>query len=347
MKEIGSEFMADSAKKGKNKYQILGCSAYRYVLSGRTGLYLIAQELKKINGYTKISIPEYSCASMIEPFLANEFEIDFYDSFNVNNNISDDSDVILIMDYFGFMSDRTIEFTKKCKDMGKVVIVDATQTAFSKSCTYDLGDYIIASYRKWADCLGAVVYSKNGFLTKNKPNEKSVYVQKWRNAANLKRKYISENQGEKQAFLNLFSEANHMIEDDYVGYTACEDEIDRIKNIDSDFMRKKRRENAQILISGIKSLAGKYKIKLLYDQIGDEDCPLFVPILVNKRDIIRKALIDESIYCPAHWPIDYRFPHVNTVYHQSEISLVCDQRYDQEDMEYTLNCIEKAFYRNE
>lgn len=43
------------------------------------------------------------------------------------------------------------------------MIVDATQTAFSRLATYPLADYIFVSYRKWTDCLCAAVYAKKGF----------------------------------------------------------------------------------------------------------------------------------------------------------------------------------------
>lgn len=46
----------------------------------------------------------------------------------------------------------------------KILIVDATQTAFSRLATYPLADYIFVSYRKWTDCLCAAVYAKKDFL---------------------------------------------------------------------------------------------------------------------------------------------------------------------------------------
>ena len=62
------------------------------------------------------------------------------------------------------------------------------------------------------------------------------------------------------------------------------------------------------------------------------DCPLFVPIVVSKnRNKVRQKLIEHKIYCPVHWP----HPNVacESNLYDLELSLVCDQRYTERDME--------------
>ena len=327
--EIGSEFSEGSVFWGENKYLNIVDYPKRYVLSGRTGLHLIAEELKV--EISNILLPNYCCSSMILPFYQQGFNISFYDSFNLDNIVLDKKiHAILIMDYFGFLSEATVRFAMKCKNEGKIIIIDATQSAFSYVKTYELADYLIISYRKWFDCLSAVVYSKNGFKSPSIVYENNFYNKTWRNAAKLKKQYLSNLTGSKLEYLELYKKANQNLSNDYIGYTANLNECEIIRRADSSIIRKIRRTNAQYLINEVIKLSDKFDIRLIFEHIGEEDCPLFVPILLNtdRRAAIKKVLIDNGIYCPIHWPIDINIPHVNTLYHKQELSLICDQRYD-------------------
>jgi len=318
MIEIGSEFMMDSYKIGINKYKSLANFSKRYVLSGRTGLYLVAEELL-VRSISSIALPAYCCGSMVAPFYHAGFEIEFYDE-----PVIPKAEAILIMDYFGFISDHSLVLAEECRLKGKAIIVDATQTAFSMSEIYSKADFIVASYRKWFDCLCAAVYSKNGFLVSEYNKEAVKYTEVWREASREKSKYVVSGKGNKQYFLNRYSQANAILAKDYMRYRATQSEIDRFENVDSDFIRIKRRENASILINALSE-----RVKLPYTVIQKEDCPLHVPVLIQekKRPWIRKKLIENGIYCPCHWPIDENYPYKKTIYHMEELSLICDQRY--------------------
>ena len=323
MKEIGSEFMSNSFKYGKNQYINLVDYPKRYVLSGRTGLYLIAQELK-MEGEKSIALPAYCCSSMIFPFIESGFDIEFYseNSLPISKNI-------LIMDYFGFFSNSTLDFVRYCKKQNKVIIVDATQTAFSKFETYNYSDYMVVSYRKWLDCLCAAVYSKKGFKTEEYLKENIEYTSKWRRASKMKKKYVEECIGEKNEYLDVFKNANRILASDYKEYRASISEIQIFENLDSNFLRDCRRKNAQILIQLLKNTG-----LLMFQEINSEDCPLHVPIVLEtvKRNILRKKMISSDIYCPCHWPIDKNSIYIETELHYKEMSLICDQRYSDEDM---------------
>lgn len=331
--EIGSEFSTNSAVVGRNSYFELVDCPKRFVLSGRTALHLIAGELKAF--VSDVLLPDYCCSSMIEPFLSQGFNINFYDAKALNGEvINNKSGAILIMDYFGFLSEKTFEFALECKKNGKIVIVDATQTAFSYSKTYDLADYIVISYRKWLDSLCAVVYSKNGFKAAEADLKHPCYTQLWRKAAKLKEEYLSSSGINKCDFLDLYKRANCELSSFYINCKPDGSEIDILRNADSSSLRKSRRENAEFLIRKIKKINTLSKVELIFDELNEEDCPLFLPILLDapKRDFVRRELIKNNIYCPVHWPIDERYPYKKTYYHEKELSLVCDQRYGIEEM---------------
>ena len=85
----------------------------------------------------------------------------------------------------------------------------------------------------------------------------------------------------------------------------------------------------------------------LFPRLGERDCPLFVPILVpgGRRDALRRFLIEQDIYCPVHWPTSsfHRLTEVERRVYDEELSLVCDQRYGETDMERVLQAVEEFF----
>ncbi|MCI8666526.1 MAG: hypothetical protein HFG82_07640 [Dorea sp.] len=336
MHEMGSEFSESSGKVGINIYTNLVNAQKRYVLSGRTAIAYIIKDILTYSTFQRVALPDYCCASMIRPFCSNGIEVLFYGVDSRYEEIFDRADVVLIMDYFGMGNVSSVTKAKLCKERGKLLIVDATQTAFSRLKTYDFADYVFVSYRKWTDCLCAAVYSKRGFSIQPPRRNNDRYVTAWRKAANMKKEYLQYNRGNKIEFLQLFKRANELLDLKYDGCAAPYDEIEKCETIDSDFIRMKRRTNAMLLMDNLeKSAYLKHdEIQLMYKELKEEDCPLFMPILVNakRRDVIRQGLIRRSIYCPVHWPVDERYPYEKTIYHEREISLICDQRYDERDM---------------
>ena len=143
----------------------------------------------------------------------------------------------------------------------------------------------------------------------------------------------------------MFSEAEDLLIRDYIGYGVGYEEahnlfsfMDKIEDV-----KDKRRCNAQILTDGLKDIDG---IKVFADFQDEKKCPLFVPVVIEdgKRDALRSYLIGKDIYCPVHWPLsEYHVglsARANRIYMQ-ELSLVCDQRYESEDMERTVQEIRK------
>lgn len=62
----------------------------------------------------------------------------------------------------------------------------------------------------------------------------------------------------------------------------------------------------------------------LFPEISDNDCPLFVPIIIECRDEL--MLIGKGVYCPVHWPISKHHILTNRTreIYEKELSIVCD-----------------------
>lgn len=346
--EIGSEFWGVPQSEKENK---LLCGNVHHALSGRTALELVARDLKQERGTKSIYIPAYCCESMFEPFKKQGFVIKRYAvdpySKTMHRNVFTDHgcDAILLMDYFGFEAEETALFATIEKLRGTAVILDKVQTAFSGTAAEKNADYTVTSWRKWFFSCAATAEKKCGEWLVPEPvdtNEKYILLR--RDAAKLKAGYIEKGIGEKQKFLAKFGEAEELLDKDYSDYAAEEKSLDEISHADVDFIVSRRRENAGFILEELKSMPRDI-IRPLFAEMGKNDVPLFVPVLVKKeiRDALRQHLIKNEVYCPIHWNTE--LGGADKLY-DGELSLVCDQRYGTEDMKREITLIREFLIEN-
>ena len=92
---------------------------------------------------------------------------------------------------------------------------------------------------------------------------------------------------------------------------------------------RRRRENYRFLASELADVA-------IFPDLGPGVVPLGFPVRILDRDRLRQALFDSEIYPAVHWPIADVVPREFEMSHRlaGEImTLPCDQRYTQSDME--------------
>ena len=86
---------------------------------------------------------------------------------------------------------------------------------------------------------------------------------------------------------------------------------------------------------------------LLLGLSDESPAPFAVPIVTANRENVCKALQQANIYCPVHWRVlpsqRASFPWEHKL-SESVLSLICDHRYDQNDMDYMCRCIAEALH---
>lgn len=347
IKEIGSEFWrTDSLVPTDHRF--LPSDDWpgdkQYFVSGRTALYVIIKEIKEsLCSFSPLTayLPSYCCHTMIEPFIRQGITVDFYPvvfkdgSLHQLINPRKVCDVILVMDYFGF---STVE-----KELPKsaIVVRDMTHALYSSNHAEKLlsVDYLFASFRKWGAIAGAgVVSKKNGEWREIGKRLHNLYISLRMRGYELKTDYIEGKSIEKSEFLDIFSEAEDLLEQDYIDYAADEKSISEAATLYQSVSI--RRRNAELLLQGLNSL---HIIEPIFPRIETHDVPLFIPILVknNKRDDLRKYLIENSVYCPVHWPLSplHSITTEEQQIYSSELSLICDQRYGEDEMNRQLELL--------
>ncbi len=238
---------------------------------------------------------------------------------------------ILLITYFGMIDlDNTINAIYSDYP-NAVTIVDDVQNyyGFGKHIDYD---YCFTSYRKWF-----AVPDGADILQKRTTNKVVVYTGKneytmYKAAGNLLKNH-TDMIGDSVS-LELLDKGENMMDEEY-RFMCSELGSSLYKRVDTVFAAEKRKNNGITLHEGLLKLG----VKHLYN---DERIPLFIPIMVHDRNKIRKKLFSENIFVPIHWPNeDAKIQGSNELY-ETELSLICDQRYDKEDMERILRGIENA-----
>ncbi|MBE6038387.1 MAG: hypothetical protein E7218_04205 [Anaerofustis stercorihominis] len=330
--EMGSEFWYTTAEKEHYPVWEKYSEYSRLYMSGRGALYATIQDILSYRDCSVAYLPSYCCDSMVEPFLRCGISVEFYDVVLKNGivsiiNPSFSCDIILTVDYFGFSTEM-----QSLPDA--VHIHDVTHSVLS-SPAYEYADYYVGSLRKWGAVAGAGFAAKtNGNFNTALPadtNEK--YLSLRHDGYALKEQYIDNAKGDKQIFLDKFSQAEELLEEDYLDYAPDENSVKCAGQII--YSKEKRTENAKIIYNGLRD---NRLIEFVFPSVGENDVPLFVPVLVknNLRNELRRHLIANDVYCPVHWPAHNG---ITGELYERELSLLCDQRYDKDDIQRQIDLI--------
>lgn len=323
--EIGSEFCSVPVTEKKHG---LFPEGTRWFQSGRTALRYIIRDIQCKQDIRSVVLPAWCCETMVIPFLDAGINVDFYPVYVKDGRLVQDvantgrNDAILVMDYFGYTSESDYSWYPG------TVIRDMTHSVFSKK--YTDADYYYGSLRKWCGIYtGGYTWTDGTFRARDdvETTEPEEYVRMRRIAMNHKQMYLCGRIKEKN-YLGEFAEAEKMLEEEKGIYYASSRDVALAECLDMNLIRRTRRRNAGYLLEWLSGIA-------VFKEIKEEDCPLFVPVLTDDRDRIRKKLTDAGIYCPQHWPLSrYHRPDRRTrELYDREISIVCDQRYQIGDMQ--------------
>lgn len=331
MGEIGSEFWSVPVTSKKNE---IFPERAQWFISGRGALQSVLSELKDIR---TVAMPSWCCDTMIRPFKDAGIEVSFYPVYfreRIRKELSFESDALLLMDYFGY-SDSSPDII----GYKGTVIRDVTHSVFTSQPT-DAG-YYFGSLRKWCGVwTGGYAWTADGHPLKDADPEDVYYSSLRKEAMALKERYINGDKAVGKEYLGIFGKAEDYL--DIAGMTAASgrDEEAAIY-LDTDFMKSRRRANACVLMENLADL-------LIFPELKEDDCPLFVPVMIpeGKRDELRMFLIEREIYCPVHWPVTdvHNLTDKEKELYDGELSLVCDQRYSEEDMERIAETV-KLFWR--
>ena len=349
MREIGSEFWIESIPmETTNEAVDTNISSwlsiggdYCLLYSGRTAIDYVLSDIPKT--IRSVYMPSYCCYSMLQPFLDRGIKVYFYGIELTDNGISyridyeKPCDIFFAISYFGYLSTTIDAEIEVFRNKGITIIEDITHRLLSKQMYCDKSDYSIASLRKWFPIpSGGLAVKRSGKFSKRSLKAPPPLIN-----TKISAMQITENKGDKQAFLTMFSRFNKGLQYEYRNIEI--DSLSRRLLAKADFfsIKQKRRENTKYLCEALKK--NQRFVKPMISTFSSDDCLLFFPVRINtkEREALRNYLIVHDIYCPIHWPItNEAYLNVKTrqVY-EEELSLIIDQRYGIDDMQRIVETI--------
>ncbi|WP_053430188.1 hypothetical protein [Halalkalibacterium halodurans] len=349
--EIGSHFDLDlnevPFQRGKNESWLSSKNGDdSFTFSGRAAIEYAIKDIMRSRDVNVVYMPSYCCSSMVQPFINNGVDVRYYDVkfksdegiiYEVDTTI--DCDIFFAMSYFGIELFKLDNVCREFSKRGIPIIEDITHCLLSIIPYSSMADYSVASIRKWFPIpSGGFILKHEGVLFAKPDLDSDDLINKKVEAMREKNAFLQGEEILKQTFMEKFSEFESIFKGLNYNYKIDRLSHEMILNMDINDVRLRRRKNAKILYEGLNNF--KFVEPLIPKPDIENGCPLFVPIMVTdgKRDELCKYLIENKVYCPVHWPDS---TGSKTGIQENELSLICDQRYTEKDMEFILTLIEK------
>lgn len=341
-REIGSNFWIENVS---NQRESIDTTVFNteysdsvYTSSGRDAIRLVLHDINLVS--KKALLPEFTCDSVLQPFVDSGYEIAFYP---IHKDLSIDEEkfakiiksfspnIIYIHNYFGFNTSGNIY--ESIHKQSIVLIEDITQALYSSFKRFN-ADYIVGSFRKWAGLADGGFALKIKGMFSYKPNKEAENMVRIKlDAMQLKSKYMNNGVGDKGAFLSRYSEAENILDEQKMIYKMSDYSFKIQSGLAIDSLCKQRIENYRSLARGLRECN---LFNVVFDVLPNNVVPLYFPILcIENREKIQNVLREHDIYAPIVWPksdlIDR--PQEETEYVYNHILCIpCDQRYDLHDM---------------
>jgi dTDP-4-amino-4,6-dideoxygalactose transaminase len=336
--EIGSEFHLEKYVNEKKSGNIIwNFNQMIFTSSGRGALALL---LEKLNPKMKtVLLPNYLCDSIIQVFVKYGYQCKFY---YINTDLTpeigsihtENVGVFFHMGYFGGKTNGSLyNLLKDMKSKSIIIVEDITHTLFStySRCWYN--DYYFGSIRKWIGVPSGGILASNDYEVNATLPKDELFSTIRKEALSLKSLYLSnKEETTKIKFRELLATSEKMLEEFPYPYEIDEESLIRIQQLDAVSIIEKRRHNFLTLHGLLQGIS----IIPVYPHLDMDECPLFYPIYIKDRDLIRTLLVKENIYCPVHWPVPLEvkdhMPMGTKKIYDTILSIPCDQRYNTNDM---------------
>jgi hypothetical protein len=295
----------------------------------------------------------YLCSAVLQPFqelgigfdfcrISNRLEVDWDDATRkLNSGLYSG---FLFIRYFG-SSVHTAPPTGFFDQWPDVTVIEDLAQALLTPGVGCLADYTVYSLRKWIGLPdgGAVIASSRSEVPAVL-NSNFDFVVERLSAFELRRLYREGALRSKEPYLNRFKNAERILDENRggaLGISALSVRI--LRTTDYRVVAAARRRNFMFLMTHFPTARGLTPLPMAW---GKRDVPIGFPIVCSQRDWLRSELKDKGIYCPIHWKLPksiQSWPDARPAMalSRSILTLPCDQRYTEGDMEFIISCLQK------
>lgn len=316
--------------------------------SGRDALKAVAREYSGVT----VFLPALACDSMVVPFHLYKHKVVYYevqsdyrvDYDNLLELLFKESGTVLLlyMNYFGNLSvsDEQLEFIEH-QYPNVVFIEDRTHDLIYRRQNNFEPDYTVASLRKWMNVPdGGLLWTETP-LKNNTFSEDTTFFENRRKAQCMRAEFFrSGDEDIKTEYRRIFSTVTNQIDVDMLPGRMSEYAYQMAINSDWNAIRVDRERNATILTDILGSCC---KVKFIQNDTYKSN--LYVPILIDNRDLIQRNLAAKGIFTTLIWPLsDEQKEHCEVAKYTEHhmLGIPCDQRYSAEDVRFIGQEVVKA-----
>lgn len=298
--------------------------------SGRAALYQILKYLKQEKDATSVLLPDYLCSSILVPIQKLGLDYSFYPideqlilEKNRFTELYRNGSIVLLINYYGLQDLGTQIKLIRTIDKNAIIIEDDVQAYYEFKKPLGDVDFKFTSLRKtFAVPDGGLVKTKHNLSKVESPNMFGQYK-----AAAALLKSMREGNFNDNIYLEMFEKGESLIDDELeCGMSLIAEKL--YSYVDEERVKVRRLNNARYLLEELKKIGIKPILPL-----KDNHVPLFIPISLENRDAVRRAMFQNEIFCPVHWPLDGLDLQKGRIMAEKEISLIIDQRYGQKEMD--------------
>jgi hypothetical protein len=290
----------------------------------------------------QVWLPSYLCDSILTAVNQRATSLRFYKvSYDLTlpslgwENEVEAGDLVVSIDYFGFMSDWQ-SWAPALKERGAWLLEDACQALLSQNVG-EFSDFVLFSPRKFLGIPdGGILFANHQFKfpaidLDTPPAEwwlKALF------AGILRRDF--DIYGDNRHWFKLFQEVEQQQPLGHYSMSEFSHTL-LLHNFDFEHVAQQRIVNFHALASELSDIA-------LFSNLPPGVVPSGFPICTKKRDKIRQALFEHEIYPPIHWVIQNVVPKCFPDNHRLSaeiLTLPCDQRYGVADMERMSHLVKK------
>lgn len=277
----------------------------------------------RVQSYTKVYIPYYTCDVVLEPFLKLGVPYEYY-HINIHLELAEEvqlgeNEALLYTNYFGLKQRYT---EKLAQQYGRQLIVDNTQAFYSKRIDGIDTFYTCRKYFGVPD--GAYLYIDEEL------DEESEQDVSWDRMTFLSKRLDLG----AEAGYGAFKELSQSLSMQPIRKMSRLTER-LMKSIDYQIIAQRRRENYSYLHE---HLATTNHLQLTMD---DEAVPMVYPYL-SQSGGLRDKLIENKVFVARYWPNVLEWAERNDLEYRLTLQtqyLPVDQRYGMRDMERIIRCI--------
>ena len=308
--------------------------------SGRAALFQILKYLKSEKGVSRVLLPDYLCSSVLVPVKTLELEYEFYPidegleakvegKEKTLRELYAPNTAVLVINYYGLKDlSKQISFIRGL-DKDAIIIEDDVQAYYEFKKPLGDVDFKFTSLRKtFAVPDGGLVKTNYQLPMIETPNTFGQYK-----AAAALLKSMREGNFNDQIYLEMFEKGESIIDSELeCGMSQIAEKL--YGSLDEEHIRIRRLNNARHLVDLLKKNGIKPLLPLTEGHV-----PLFIPIVLHNRDVVRKRMFQHEVFCPVHWPLEGMELKRGKVMAETELSLIIDQRYGQKDMKRIVSLI--------